>query len=100
MSVFDEANSETRTPKAPPESFVTATQEGFDWPLDSWYIERILFLSSGAMSALGVFLFIVSFQMVFLLIPMIIGVMQAIFALTGFSIGVKVLLRFGFRQRS
>lgn len=100
MSVFDEQPSQSpATPKNFDISSVPADREGFDWPTDKWFIERIMFLYAGGMTTFCIFLFIVTGAAFFLLIPMAIGVLQCIFAMTGFSILVKVLLALGIRQK-
>ena len=100
MSVFDEKPSEAKEEgKVKLGGVLDSKTEGFDWPLDHWYIERILYMYSGIMNVLGVFLSFLFGNPVFLLIPMTIGVLQAVFAMTGFSLAVKVLLALGFHQR-
>ncbi len=100
MSVFDENNT---TNSSAPTSFdisaIPAGREGFDWPVDRWFIERILFMFSGSLITFSIFLYIVTGSGFFLLITMTLGVLQGIFALTGFSILVKALLALGIRQK-
>ena len=100
MSVFDDKPSDPQDEsKVKLSGMLDSKTEGFDWPLDHWYIERILYMYSGIMNVVGVFLSFLFANPVFLLIPMTIGVLQAVFAMTGFSIAVKVLLALGFHQR-
>lgn len=82
------------------EKKATEPIEGFDWPLDKWYIERFLFLISGAINTLCVFFAIAFNSYFFVFIPMLFGAMQILFALTGFSITVKLLSSFGIKQKS
>ncbi|QQS59524.1 hypothetical protein IPN35_01370 [Candidatus Peregrinibacteria bacterium] len=81
------------------EKKATEPIEGFDWPLDKWYIERFLFLISGATNFIFIFLGIV-FHPAFYLVLMFFGAMQILFALTGFSMTVKLLSSFGIKQKS
>lgn len=99
MSIFSDDDKTSPTSENLSIPNIPASKEGFDWPTDIWYIERILFLYGGVMTAVGVFLFIVTRFAFFLLIPITIGTLQGIFAITGFSILVKILLTIGFRQR-
>lgn len=72
--------------------------EGFYWPTETWFIERILFTIYGVLEVVLLFFFFVTKAPFFLLIPMMMGVAQAVFAITGFSIVIRLLMAFGFKQ--
>jgi hypothetical protein len=72
--------------------------EGFYWPTETWFIERVLFAMYGVLEVVLLFFFFVTKAPFFLLIPMMMGVAQAVFALTGFSIVIRLLMAFGLKQ--
>jgi hypothetical protein len=98
-SIFD--NLPEKEDTKPVKKLVTEAEiEGFFWPLDRWFIERILIIVSGGITIFSCFLAIV-FTNLFLLLPAMFWASgQIIFAMTGFSITVKALQAMGVRQNS
>ena len=106
MSVFDEALKKAddiaNTVSKKLQEQTTGPHDaegGLDWPLHQWYIERALFAIYGGLTLISVFLCFVFLKLSFLLIPMLLGIAQLAFAFLGIDIFVKLLIRFGVKQK-
>lgn len=106
MSVFDEAlekaDGVANTVAKKLKDKTTGPKDaegGLDWPLDQWYIERIIVLTYGVLTIFSVFLFFVFLKSIFLLVPMLVGAAQILFAMTGIDIVTKICISFGVKQK-
>jgi hypothetical protein len=73
---------------------------GLDWPLDQWYIERVLFFIYGGITIFSIFLsFVFPGSSIFLIIGMLGGTAQVLFAYLGIDIFVKLLSSFGLKEK-
>ncbi len=94
MSIFDDVS-----PKKKEKETRASFEQGLEWPLDQWYIERILFLVYGGITMFSIFLYFVSFNTVFLILAMVSGIAQILFGYLGIDIFIKILVKLGFKEK-
>ncbi len=72
---------------------------GLEWPLDQWYIERMLFVIYGGATTFLIFLSVLFGSLFLLILAMFMGMAQLLFALKGIDIFVKILSSMGMKEK-
>ncbi len=95
MSIFDEIKKQQKEKK----ETTSAAQKGLEWPLDQMYIERALFFVYGGLTTLFIFLAVAFGSIFFLILAMLCGIAQILFAYLGLDIFVKPLASMGLKEK-
>jgi hypothetical protein len=90
MSFFEEVQKKNQKSSA---------EKGFEWPLDQWYIERALFALYGGITTFCILLAFLFASQMFLVLAMITGILQILFAVLGIDVFSKALSSAGLKEK-
>jgi hypothetical protein len=90
MSFFEEVQKKNEKNSA---------HKGLEWPLDQWYIERALFALYGGITTLCILLAFLFGSQMFLVLAMLGGILQILFAVLGIDVFSKIFSSAGLKEK-